>query len=440
EEKFETFEELSLEQKQEQEEDKEKLSNEDLAKLDERFYKRWKSEHSNTPLVIVSIMLAASLLFCGYQSAYIFRLANGEVGVFGYLHNNNEQYESLSQADDAEEEQETVATTISDAIDPWFSLEDAAGVTDPNRERLTTVEIVNQVSPATVTVYLYSDESGVNARSGSGSGFLITADGYIVTNAHVVTSLENQTGVKVAIPGYTDLFDAEIVGADVQTDIAVLKVTSEEDLPYVTLGDSSALQTGELVVAIGNPLGSFAGTVTVGVVSAVEREMSNDGYLVTLIQTDASINSGNSGGPLINSFGEVIGVTNAKMASAEGLGFAIPINSIESVIQSLINYGYVANRPYMGFTAVTITEESYFGAIPGVYVNDVVPDGPADQAGLFAGDVIISVDGVEINESSDIIEARDAHSAGDQIDIVIERDGEQMTFTMIIGDSANANG
>ncbi|MFA6338369.1 MAG: trypsin-like peptidase domain-containing protein, partial [Saccharofermentanales bacterium] len=284
------------------------------------------------------------------------------------------------------------------------------------------------------------DESGVNARSGSGSGFLITADGYIVTNAHVVTSLENQTGVKVAIPGYTDLFDAEIVGADVQTDIAVLKVTSEEDLPYVTLGDSSALQTGELVVAIGNPLGSFAGTVTVGVVSAVEREMSNDGYLVTLIQTDASINSGNSGGPLINSFGEVIGVTNAKMASAEGLGFAIPINSIESVIQSLINYGYVANRPYMGFTAVTITEESYFGAIPGVYVNDVVPDGPADQAGLFAGDVIISVDGVEINESSDIIEARDAHSAGDQIDIVIERDGEQMTFTMIIGDSANANG
>ena len=157
-----------------------------------------------------------------------------------------------------------------------------------------------------------------------------------------------------------------------------------------------------------------------------------------LIQTDASINSGNSGGPLINSFGEVIGVTNAKISSGEGLGFAIPISDVDEVIQSIINYGYVANRPYLGVTVGNVASDAYYGAVEGVYVVEVDAGSPAEEAGLIPGDMIISLDGVEITRSDDIIDVRDLHVPGDEIPIVIERNGRQLELTLIIGDSYDA--
>ena len=265
----------------------------------------------------------------------------------------------------------------------------------------------------------------------------ISKDGYIVTNEHVVADAKDGIIIKVYVQGYDEPFDAEVVGKDVQTDIAVIKIDGDEDFVTAELGDSDNLQSGELAVAIGNPLGTFQGSITVGVVSGIERPMNNNGYSMNLIQTDASVNGGNSGGPLINSFGEVIGVVNAKIATAEGMGFAIPINPIKSVIESLVVNGKVIDRPYLGITVKYIPKDSYFGSKEGVVVAEVEPGGPGEQAGFKNGDRIVSMDGVEIKVSNDIIGVRDSHACGDEIEVVVERDGKEVTLNMTIGDSAD---
>ncbi|MBR6959023.1 MAG: PDZ domain-containing protein, partial [Clostridiales bacterium] len=162
------------------------------------------------------------------------------------------------------------------------------------------------------------------------------------------------------------------------------------------------------------------------------------GYTLDLLQTDASINSGNSGGPLINSFGEVIGVTNAKISTGEGLGFAIPISDVADEIQSIINYGYVANRPYLGITVGNVASDAYYGAVEGVYVAEVDPGSPAEEAGMQEGDMIISMDGVAIEMTDDIIDVRNQHVPGDEIEVVVERNGRQIELNLVIGDSNDA--
>ena len=208
---------------------------------------------------------------------------------------------------------------------------------------------------------------------------------------------------------------------------------------FIRKVSSDALQSGELAVAIGNAMGTFDDSVTVGVISAPSREIVRNGYQVNIIQTDTPINPGNSGGPLINSFGEVIGITNAKIitSTSENLGFAIPINSVKKVIESIINYGKVINRPYLGVSVKFVSNNSYFGAEGGVYVAEIIKNGPSEEAGLLIGDRIISMDGVEIRESGDIIRVRDSHEVGDKIDVIVERDGEEITLTLTIGDSAD---
>ena len=214
---------------------------------------------------------------------------------------------------------------------------------------------------------------------------------------------------------------------------------SDKKLPCVTLGDSDSLQSGELAIAIGNAMGTFDDTVTVGVISAPSRQIVRNGYHVDIIQTDAAINPGNSGGPLINSFGDVVGITNTKIvtSTSENIGFAIPINSVKTIIESLINYGIVVGRPYLGVSLQYVADDSYFGASGGVFVAEIVKDGPADAAGLAIGDRIVSMDNVEITDTGDIIKVRDSHAVGDMIDVVVERDGKQLTLALKIGDSAD---
>ncbi len=229
------------------------------------------------------------------------------------------------------------------------------------------------------------------------------------------------------------------MGSDVQTDIAVLKVKTDRKLPCVTLGDSDSLQAGELAVAIGNAMGTFDDSVTVGVISSPSRQIVRNRYYVDIIQTDTAINPGNSGGPLINSFGEVIGITNTKIvtSTSENIGFAIPINSVKVIIENLINYGVVVNRPFLGVSVEQVADGAYFGAAGGVFVAELVKDGPAQNAGLILGDRILSMDGVEIRDTGDIIKVRDSHAVGDIIDVVIERDGKELTLSLTIGDSAH---
>lgn len=254
-----------------------------------------------------------------------------------------------------------------------FSIEDAALLPDgKEKEALSVVDIVKKVSPATVAVRAevsYSAYGQTGVAEGSGTGFIISEDGYIVTNHHVIEGAEK---VEVLIPGQKDYVAAEIVGYDAQTDMAVLQV-DEKDLPFVTMGDSDSLEVGELAVAIGNPFGDLAGTVTVGVISAQDRTVSIQGSTYSLLQTDASINSGNSGGPLVNSYGEVIGITNAKVSEGEGIGFAIPVNAIKTVIEDIVNNGYVKGRPLLGVSVITVdaaTAETY-GWPTGAYVREI---------------------------------------------------------------------
>ena len=389
---------------------------------------------------VVVVLLVLCIIYSAIQTAYIYRLNVGLEGLTTYLDRGEDKL-----AGKEAEEAEDMSADKEDLPEPWFSLEEAASVSDPNKQTLTTVEIVDKVSPATLAIHLMGKSSGSkDVEIGAGTGFIITEDGYIVTNRHVIefalTDPETYY-VTVTLPN-EEVVEAAIVGTDIQTDIAVLKVDYSEDLPCVTLGSSDSLQTGELVVAIGNALGTLDDTVTVGVVSALDREIKKDGYTIDVIQTDAAINNGNSGGPLINSFGEVIGITNAKMvtSTSEGLGFAIPIDTVKDIIEDIINYGKVIDRPFLGVSVVKIEEGAYYGVLPGVYAAEMVIGGPADHAGIEIGDLILSMGGVEINETDDIIDVRDQHDVGDTLEVVVVRDGEQITLYLEIGDSGDYEG
>ncbi|MBR2993488.1 MAG: trypsin-like peptidase domain-containing protein [Clostridiales bacterium] len=417
-------------------------NNEQLTELTEQKNKApersEKEKNLRFTLLILSLVLVAGAIFSGFQSFYIFKLNNGEEGIFSYTApktntDPTSAIESMINSDDP----------ASDELpEPWFALEDAASVTDPNKTRMSVVDIVKEVSPATVPISVISVDDGKETKIGSGTGFIITSDGYIVTNQHVVVLADKAVStyyVVVVLPGADTPVRAEIVGSDEQTDIAVLKVDTDKELPCVTLGDSDTLQSGELAITIGNSMGNFDDSVTVGVISAPKRQITRNGYLVDVIQTDAAINPGNSGGPLINSFAEVVGITNSKIVNSttENLSFAIPINSVKTIIESLINYGKVINRPYLGISVKYVADESYYGAKGGVYIAEVVEGGPAAKAGIEEGDRIISMGGVEIVATGDIIKVRDAYEVGDAIEIVVERDGRQITLTLVIGDSAD---
>jgi serine protease Do len=320
------------------------------------------------------------------------------------------------------------------STDKHFSVTDAATLPDSgSKTALSVTEIANSVGPATVSVNVeiaYSAYGQTGTAQASGSGFIVSSDGYIVTNNHVI---EGATNIKVIIPGDTEPVDAKVVGTDTRTDIAVLKI-DRTDLPYVTLGDSSALQAGELAVAIGNPFGDLAGTVTAGVISALDREVTISGQTYNLLQTDASINSGNSGGPLVNSYGEVIGVTNAKVSEGEGLGFAIPINDIKSVIEDLVNNGYVTGRPTIGIGVISVdqTNADQYGWPVGAYVKEITKGGAAEKAGVKTGDIITAVDGTAVTSSEDVSAIKNSHKVGDSIELTIYRNGDTIKVSIVL--------
>lgn len=398
-----------------------------------------ESRRNRLSSIVWGSIVLVLLAIIGFQTAYFLKLNTAKRGIMTYDNASYKEQKDEARKKKAEDKSEDKSNVNDEQVNPHFSLEEAASVKDPNKKTLTTYEIADKMMPATASIYIIGYESGNEYTYSSGSGFTISEDGYIVTNKHVLQDILDNPELEIAvrIPGADEAYKAEIVGTDEQTDIGVVKLIDAKGLSCVTLGDSDTLRTGELAIAIGNPLGSFESTVTVGVISATARTMNTNGYSIDLIQTDASINSGNSGGPLINSFGEVIGVTNAKMTTAEGLGFAIPINAVKGVIESIIQYGYVANRPTLGVSIQTIVESSYFGAQAGLYVSELTPDGPAERAGMQVGDRVVSVDGIEINSSSDIISIRDSHKVGDEITIEVERDDEIIELKLVIGDSAD---
>ena len=310
---------------------------------------------------------------------------------------------------------------------------------------MTTAQVAEMVSPSVVVItteqVVYSQWSWYGqsqVESGAGSGVIISSDGYILTCDHVVNGASNIT-VTIGDQDYT----ATIVGEDSTSDIAVIKIDATGLTP-ATIGDSDSLAVGENVLAVGNPLGELGGTVTSGIVSALNRSVTIQGTSSTntmsLIQMDASVSPGNSGGGLFNMNGELIGVVNAKSSSsdAEGLGFAIPINDAIKVAQDLLENGYVTGRPYMGITYIAVTDAQTAAQLGvnayGVYVVDVVQGGPADKAGLKAGDRIVSVDGSEVAQKDDLGTIIQNHSAGDTLSITVARDGQMQTVSLTLGE------
>lgn len=269
----------------------------------------------------------------------------------------------------------------------------------------------------------------------SGSGFIISDDGYVVTNRHVV---EGATDVTVTL-STGDEYTAKVIGSDSLNDVALLKVEAT-GLPAVKLGSSDKLAIGDMVCAIGNPLGSLTATLTVGYVSGKDRQVTTDNSTINMIQTDAAINSGNSGGPLFNMYGEVVGITSAKYsgttssgASIEGISFAIPIDDVMSIIDDLQEYGYVTGA-YLGVT-VTDTDAAaakLYGMPTGAYVNSVEDGGAADRAGVQPKDIIIGLGDTDISNRTELPRVLRRFKAGDTTTITVIRSGERMTMDITL--------
>ena len=315
---------------------------------------------------------------------------------------------------------------------------------------LTTEQVADLVSPSVVVItteqVVYSQWSwyGQNqVESGAGSGVIISSDGYILTCAHVVDGASTIT-VTIGDKDYT----ATLVGEDTTSDIAVIKIDADGLTP-ATVGNSDSLKVGQSVMAVGNPLGELGGTVTGGMISALNRSVTIQGSssvnTMSLIQMDASVSPGNSGGGLFNMNGELVGIVNAKSSSsdAEGLGFAIPINEAIKVAQELLENGYVTGRPYLGITYLAVTDAQTASQLGvnayGVYVVEVVKGGPAEKAGLQAGDRIVSVDGTEIASKDDLGTLMQKHAAGDTLSITIARDGQMQTVNVTLGEKTASN-
>ena len=302
------------------------------------------------------------------------------------------------------------------------------------------IAIAKKVMPSVVGVHTYGTYSYwgrqiTNMELGSGSGVIYSEDGYIITNYHVI---EDATSVVVTLSDEQE-YEAVIIGADEASDLAVLKIDAGRKLPAAELGNSSELQIGELVVAIGNPLG-YDNTVTDGIVSGLNRQLSDYTDEMTLIQTNAAINSGNSGGALVNGRGEVIGINSAKLvaSNAEGMGFALSIDEVKPLVEQLITQGHVS-RPYMGVTIDSQyqvdeeTAERY--EIPmGIMIYEVAENSPAERAGLREGDIIYKVNDTLIQSFDDLSELIDSSQVGDTLRVLANREGKKVICDVVLGD------
>lgn len=317
----------------------------------------------------------------------------------------------------------------------------------------TSIAVANKVLPSVVGIKVtYSVSSpyysyyGMNnsTATATGSGVIITEDGYILTNNHVVSSgssssyyqVSQATSLTVTLYGDETEYEAKIVGTDEQTDLAVLKI-EKDGLQAAELGDSSAVKVGEFAMAIGNPL-NMPSTVTTGIISATNRDITSDNVTYKVIQTDAAINSGNSGGALINAEGKVIGINTLKLSGSgiEGIGFAIPINDTKNVYEQLISNGKV-ERPYIGISGRDLTAElaKQNDLSEGIYVVSVEEFSAAEKAGIKAGDVIISFDGKDIKTMNELNELKNSHEIGDEVTLKIIRNKKDQEITLILGKS-----
>ena len=318
----------------------------------------------------------------------------------------------------------------------------------------TSIYVANKILPSIVGIKveynvnsymsIFGKQSKVSAATASGSGIIISEDGYILTNNHIVSTSSSESyyevsdATKVTVTLFNDEteYEAKIIGKDEQTDLAVIKI-EKSGLSKAEFADSDNIKVGEFAMAVGNPLG-MQSSITCGVVSAVNREVTDsDGKNFTLIQTDAAINSGNSGGALVNSEGKVIGINTLKLCGTgiEGMGFAIPINSTTDITSQLIQYSKV-KRPYIGISGMDLDEKTAKAnnLVSGIYVKSVEDFSAGEKAGIKIGDVIIEADGQKISNMDKLNEIKNSHKIGDELKIKVNRNGQEKDLTITLGE------
>ena len=322
------------------------------------------------------------------------------------------------------------------------TISQSSGSSSQGTVQVTDVsDIAEKCKPSVVEITTESVSSstyyGQYVSQGAGSGVILSEDGYIVTNNHVVEDASSLT-VKLTTG---EEYEAKVVGTDSQTDLAVIKIETTGLTP-ATLGDSDSLQVGDPAIAIGNPLGELGGTVTTGIISATDRQITIDDETMTLLQTDAAINPGNSGGGLFNADGELIGIVNAKESSTgiEGLGFAIPVSGAKDTITDLMTNGTVTTRPALNVSLYDYSSTSSNSTYKdGCYIVQIVEGGAADQAGLKQNDRIVSFDGKEITSASEVKAILREHQIGDKVKMTVERDGKEIEVEITLQKPTSSN-
>lgn len=396
------------------------MMNEDLSMNYEKIEIEGEKPKKKSGGKLVALALCCSLIGGGLG-------AGGTIAGMKYFGSQTSQNEQAAESNSVVLGKQDSPTVIQTANTAGGSVMSASDIYAANVN--STVGIKTQI---TTNYFGYQTNSAA-----SGSGFIISEDGYIVTNQHVIEGAS-----EITVSTYDDKsYTAKLIGSDESNDIAVLKIDAEGLTP-VSIGSSDSLRVGDDVFAIGNPLGELTFSLTTGVVSALDRDITTTKGSMSLIQTDCAINSGNSGGALFNGKGEVVGITNAKYsssstseASIDNIGFAIPVDSVMSLISSIIENGYVV-KPYIGVSVGDLGEDySGFGLPAGAVVKGVDKNSPAEKAGLKLNDIITSANGTEISSSSDLVKLVRAAKKGDKLELGVYRSGEEVTVTVTVDES-----
>ena len=382
-------------------------------------------------LLVLVILLSGAVTLLGIVNIRLFRQIN-----------QDDLEQTLPIVFSEPDNSDSVSSVPADPLPTQTSEEEAVSLSPspespenlPQKDGLSLQSIYEKTIDSVVSISC-SFPSG----SSTGTGVILTEDGYIVTNCHVV---EDAQSIHVRLTDGRDL-SASIVGTDAISDLAVLAV-SAADLSPAQLGDSSSLRVGDSVVAIGDPLGvELRGTMTDGIISAINRDIQVEGRIMNLIQTNAALNSGNSGGPLINCYGQVIGINTMKMgdtmsvAGVEGLGFAIPSATVKDIVNQLIRQGYVSGRPSLGIRGESISSfyQLYYRLPNGLHITAVEEGSSAAEVGIAPGDILISIDGVRITDSDTLQKQEFSYLPGDTVQVVIYRSGRQYSVTLTVGEA-----
>ena len=377
-----------------------------------------QSFFKTTAAKVIAIVLACAIIGtgCGFGGAALYR-------------SSTRQTVTLQQSDRAP------VTVSVKQVDGQTKMEPA----EVYASTVNSVVSINTTASAGINIFGQTVET-----ASAGSGFIISPDGYIVTNYHVV---KGATSVKVTLYN-GDTYDAAVIGGDSDYDVAIIKINAG-GLPAVTLGNSADVNVGDTVLAIGNPLGELTFSMSQGIVSCCDRAINVDGTPFNMIQVDASINPGNSGGPLVNLYGEVVGIVSAKYSSysnttVEGLGFAIPISDVQAIITDIIENGQVTGKAYMAIKAGTMTEQMAaqydIDITEGVFVYSTESGGAGEKAGLQLGDVITKLNDTTITSMTDLTMAKKGYKAGDTVTLTVYRGGEYITLELTFDQQPQTTG